>query len=68
MWDKKLSIEEGTDNLQLQRQNNSFIMEDFIAAGMEVDILAELNRFGLFLHETCGSGISTDDGNDISLN
>ena len=68
MWDKKLSIEEGTDNLQLQRQNNSFIMEDFIEADIDGYILAELNRFRLTFRANCRSDISTGDGKDISLN
>ena len=68
MREKNLSLEEGTANLQPQRQNNSFIMEDFIEADIDGYIMAELNRFRLTFRANCRSEISTGDGKDISLN
>ena len=39
MRDNNLSLEERTANLQPQKQNDSFIMEDFIADFIEGDLL-----------------------------
>ena len=68
MRDNNISLEEGTANLQPQLQNDSFVMEDFIMAGIEVELLSELNRCLLSLCDTCRSEISTDSGKVISLN
>ena len=43
-------------------------MEDFIAAGIEGDILAKLNIFRLALCVTCRSNISTGGGKAILIN
>ena len=40
MRDNNLWLEEGTANINPQEQNNSFIMEDFISAGIEGGIMA----------------------------
>ena len=39
MRDKNLTLEEGTTHLLPQRQNDSFITEDFIISGFEGDIV-----------------------------
>ena len=40
LWEYNLVIEEKTANLEIQRLNNSFIMENFLKEGLEVNDLA----------------------------
>ena len=68
MRDKNLSLEEVTVNLQPQQQNESFIIKDFMAAGIEGYLLAELNMCHPALNATCRSDISTGDSKSISPN
>ena len=68
MRDKNLSLEEGTVNLQPQRQKDSFIMGDFIAACIKGEPHSKINRCHIALHATCRSDISTVNGKAISLN
>ena len=63
-----LFLEEGTAHLHPQRQNNSFIVEYFIAAGIGGYLLSKLNMCHLALHASCRSNISIGDGKAISLN
>ena len=68
MRDKNLYIEEGNASLHPQQNNDYFILEDFIKAGIEGDTLSELNRCLLSLNATCRSNIYTGNGKAISIN
>eukprot|EP00957_Ditylum_brightwellii_P009544 720058-Ditylum_brightwellii.AAC.1 len=60
-----LVIDEGTPNLQPQRENNLFIMEDFAMAGYEGAQLEELNRCRLHLKATTLFDITSGDGKTV---
>lgn len=55
-------LDEGTKSLYLLRQNDSFIMEDFLKAGYQGEELAEMNRCRMYLQVTTLADISTGDG------
>ena len=46
MQENNLYIEETTAHLLPQRQNDSFIIEDMIATGIEGNILADIKYLG----------------------
>ena len=68
MRNRNLSLEERTDDLLHQRQNYSFIMEDFLENHIKGELLAELNIFRQRIHSTCRSDITTENGNVITSN
>ena len=59
LWEYNLVLEGKTTKLEIQRLNDSLIMEDFLKDGLEGTYLAELNRWILFLKVACLSDIST---------
>ena len=63
-----MNPKELTKHLLPQRKNDSLIMEYFIEAGINRDLLAELNLCHQALQVTCRLDISTGDGKEISDN
>ena len=63
-----LSLEKRTDDILHQFQNYIFVMEYFIAAGIEGEILAELNSCFQAIHTTCRSDTATGNRKAISAN
>ena len=55
-------MEETTAHLLPQRHNDSIIMKDIMATGIERKLLEELNICGNYLRVTCWSDIETGNG------
>ena len=64
IW-KQLVLEENKNDLQNQRQNYYYIMEDFIKSGMWEGDISDTNRCQKFLHTTWLSEILTRDRTGI---
>ena len=67
LWEYNPALEEKTANLEIQRLNDSFIMEEFLKECLEGNYLAELNIRRLFLKYTYLSDIITGYGKPISI-
>jgi hypothetical protein len=61
-----LIVDEGTENLQLQRTEDSFLMAHFVSSGLSGNELRRLNCCRLYLSATTLADICTGDGTQIS--
>lgn len=70
-WDflseHELLVEETTPSLQLQRQNDVFLVEAFLVAGYNGPHLRRLNWCRLFLHAITLSDICNADGSQLTI-
>ena len=64
----QIQIRDDLGQLQLQRQNDKFLMDEFIRAGYTGTQLKQLNECRMFLHATTLSDIVTIDGKKITIN
>ena len=64
----QIEIRDDLGQLQLQRQNDKLLMDEFIKAGYTGTQLKQLNKCRMFLHAVTLSDIVTIDGKEITIN
>jgi hypothetical protein len=64
----QIKIQDNVGQLRLQRQNDKFIMEEFIKANVDGNELKQLNECRMFLNVVTLSDIATADGSEITIN
>eukprot|EP00957_Ditylum_brightwellii_P196119 14943120-Ditylum_brightwellii.AAC.1 len=65
MWEKKIVVKERTSNLELQQENDKFLMKEFVKHGYNRTRLANLNQCHQYLQATSLSDITYGDGRKI---
>eukprot|EP00957_Ditylum_brightwellii_P105240 8021605-Ditylum_brightwellii.AAC.1 len=65
MWESRCAMAEGTLDLELMRENNCYMMEEFIKAGYRGEKLASLNRCRILLLVITLSDLLTGDRGEV---
>ena len=64
----QIQLQDDGEQFRLQRKNDKFLMDAFIQAGCDRNILKELNECRMFLHAVTLSDIVSADGYKITIN